>query len=276
MKPENVKIADLTFGHIIRLIRELAFVVVLSYLGIKVFSGDLSLDFTKLSASELVSILLAFFSISLSAAFYFAATNSSNQFYDNISKFNKDTSELLGRVDEQVKSVNSRQDELRDTFNKHYGSQSSDKLVEDKVETEQKLKEAETAWEGLLKGILDSAQVDPSEKERLENELRSKDAELSRLREQSSHLKLKAKGNVARYTKRKIREMGLEEAVSLHPRELLFRIADNGLSAYRRDLEILGYILGRKIASPDDVTEEGVQFVTDVLEGVLDSEAGNS
>mgnify|MGYP000527716938 CR=1 FL=1 len=52
----------------------------LIYLGIKVFSGDLSLDFTKLSASELVSILLAFFSISLSAAFYFADEFRRSQF----------------------------------------------------------------------------------------------------------------------------------------------------------------------------------------------------
>lgn len=276
MKLENVKITDLTFGHILRLIRELAFVAVISYIGIKIFSGDLSLDFTKLSASELVSILLAFFSISLSAAFYFAATNSSNQFYDNISKFNKDTSELLGRVDEQVKSVNSRQDELRDSFNKHYGQQSSEKLVERKAETDQKLKDAESAWEGLLKGILDSSQMDPSEKQRLESELRSKDAELSKLREQSSRLTLKARGAVLNHTRRQIRRMGLEEAVSSHPRELLFRIADGGISAYRKDLEVLGYITSHKLSTPEEITDEGVQFITDIIERMLDSETENS
>jgi hypothetical protein len=89
MKLDNVKITDITFGHILRLIREVAIIGVSSYLAIRIFSGDLSLDFTKLSPSELVSILLAFFSIALAAAFYFAATNASNQFYDNINKFNR-------------------------------------------------------------------------------------------------------------------------------------------------------------------------------------------
>lgn len=276
MKLENVKIADLTFGHVLRLIRELAFVVVLSYLGIKVFSGELSLDFTKLSASELVSMLLAFFSIALSAAFYFAATNSSNQFYDNISKFNKDTSELLGRVDEKVNSVNNRQDELRDSFNKHYSQQPSDKLVEKKAATEQKIKDAENAWNDLLKGILNSAQVDPSEKDRLENELRSRDAELSELREQSSRLKLRSRRPITRHTKQQIKKIGLEEAVSLSPKELLFRLADDGVSAYRRDLEMLGYITSQRISSIDEVTEDGVQFITDLLERILDSETETS
>lgn len=105
MELKDAKLSDITFGHLIRLVRELVLLFVLGFVVVKLITGDLGLDFTKLSASELVSILLAFFSIALSAAFYFAATNQSNQFYDNVNKFSKDTSELLGRLDEQVKGI---------------------------------------------------------------------------------------------------------------------------------------------------------------------------
>ena len=113
MSLENTKISDLNFGHILRLIREAAILVIAGTIIIKILTGDFGLDFTKLSASELVSILLAFFSIALSAAFYFAATSQSNQFYDNVNNFTKDTSTLLGRLDEQLKGLDGRQSELK-------------------------------------------------------------------------------------------------------------------------------------------------------------------
>lgn len=272
MKLDNVKLSELTYEHVIRLIRELTLVIVLAYLWIKIFSGELSLDLTKLTASELVSLLLAFFSIALSAAFYFAATNSSNNFYDNINKFTKDTSELLGRVDEQVKSVNNRQDELRDSFNKHYGKPNTDDIVAIKAETDKKIKDAEKAWEGLLKDILNTAKLAPAEKSRLESELKNKDIELSRLREQSSRLKGKTRFNVINHTKSRIRKMGLERAASMPPRDLLFYLTHNAISAYLRDLALLGYIKNESVSSPSDVTDDGAEFITGIMERLLDSE----
>jgi len=71
MNAEDPKISELKLSTLIRLFRELAFLGVLVFLAVKLFSGNLGLDFAKLSATELVNLLLAFFSIALSAAFYF-------------------------------------------------------------------------------------------------------------------------------------------------------------------------------------------------------------
>lgn len=272
MKLEDVKVNDLSLSHVIRLIRELFFLFVLSYLTLHLFSGELRLDFTKLSASELVSMLLAFFSISLSAAFYFAATNSSNQFYDNINKFNKDTSELLGRLDEQIKSVNTRQDELRDSFDRHYGKSSRQDLREIKQKTDAKLKDAEEDWGKFLQNLIDSIQIDPSEKRELEVKLREKDEELAELREQSLQLKARTQNNVRGFIRRRIRKMGLEKAVSMDPNELLYRIAEEGPFVFRRDLETLGFIESKHLPSFESVTSEGEKFITKIIERLIDSE----
>jgi hypothetical protein len=51
------------------------------------------------SFNDLLSLLLAVFSVSLSVAFYFKANETSNQFYHNTYEFTKDISELLGRIE---------------------------------------------------------------------------------------------------------------------------------------------------------------------------------
>lgn len=48
------------------------------------------------------------------------STQQSNLFYHNVHQFTKDTSEILGRLDEQVKNIGGKQTELKDTFEKNY------------------------------------------------------------------------------------------------------------------------------------------------------------
>jgi hypothetical protein len=55
---------------------------------------SLSIDFPTL-----LSLLLALFSVALSALFYFKATDTSNAFYDNTYKFTKDIAELLVKME---------------------------------------------------------------------------------------------------------------------------------------------------------------------------------
>src|SRR5688500_20145424 len=54
---------------------------------------SLAMDFYAL-----LSLLLALFSVALSALFYFKATDTSNAFYDNTYKYTKDKAELLVRI----------------------------------------------------------------------------------------------------------------------------------------------------------------------------------
>jgi hypothetical protein len=57
------------------------------------------IDLKGFSFNDLLSLLLAVFSVALSVAFYFKANETSNKFYDNTYKFTKEMSELLGRIE---------------------------------------------------------------------------------------------------------------------------------------------------------------------------------
>ena len=60
---------------------------------------ELSLNIKEFSFTDLLAMLMAFFAIALSVAFYFKATETSNRFYDNSYIFTKDVSEILGRME---------------------------------------------------------------------------------------------------------------------------------------------------------------------------------
>lgn len=62
----------------------------------KFVTSPISINLSEFKFSDLLSLTLALFSISLSVAFYFKATDTSNDFYDNTYKFTKEVSEILG------------------------------------------------------------------------------------------------------------------------------------------------------------------------------------
>jgi hypothetical protein len=78
------------------------------YLGFLVFTGvcayrlaTITFNFAQFGFSELLSLILALFSMGLSATFYFQATNTSNKFYNRTYKLTKDLFEKLGRMEER-------------------------------------------------------------------------------------------------------------------------------------------------------------------------------
>jgi hypothetical protein len=275
MSLENSKISDLKFGHVLRLIREAAILIIAGSIIIKILTGDFGLDFTKLSASELVSILLAFFSIALSAAFYFAATSQSNQFYDNVNNFTKDTSTLLGRLDEQVKGLDGRQSELKESIDKYYHNRSSDKAEIAQQATERKVQEAEGDLSEIVAELFEKAKLAPAEREQYEKRLKERDVELGQLRERLGRLASRNERPARNYTRNKINRMGLLKAIEYEPAELLFVIAKNAVSGYRKDLAALGYIKDESIDSVEDVTDKGAQMVTAELELLMERETSS-
>ncbi len=66
-------------------------------------------DFSSFDFSDLLSLILAIFSIWLSIMFYLKAEETSNTFYDNTYKFTQDVSVILGRIeagfDERLKHI---------------------------------------------------------------------------------------------------------------------------------------------------------------------------
>lgn len=270
MRSDNQKISEVTLSGVIRLIRELAVVGVLAYLSIKLFSGELSLDFGSLSPTELVSILLAFFSIGLAAAFYFAATGQSNQFYDNVNKFSKDTSELLGRLDEQVKGIGGRQSELKDSIDKYYLRNRPADGEAAKDEVQEKVKEVEGNLSKLVSDLLDKSNLSQPERAAFEAELKAKDAELSALRERVGRMSTSRESSVLRYAKLMIERIGLEKAINLSTDDLAIEVVRKGIPPFRRDMVSLGLITSEKPTSSVDITDSGRKLILSALEQAVD------
>lgn len=270
MQTSDQKLTDITLPGVIRLIREVAFVGVLSYLCVKLFSGDLSLDFGKLSATELVSFLLAFFSIGLSAAFYFAATSQSNQFYDNVNKFSKETSELLGRVDEQVKGIGGRQSELKDSIDKYYLRERPKQNDAATVEVEAKTKEVEENLSKLVAELLDKSNLSAAERSAFEANLKTKDAELSALRERMGRLSTAREASVRRYSQRMIERLGVGKAIDLSVDDLALEVVKMGVAPFRRDLLSLGFITSESPVSSVDISDSGRKMILAALEQAIE------
>lgn len=246
---------EMTTGDAIRLLRELAMLGVLSYLCVRLFSGELSLDFAKLSASELVNLLLAFFSIALSAAFYFAATSQSNQFYDNVNKFSKDTSELLGRVDEQVKGLGGRQTELRDSIDKYYARSRDGASTTQEVEA--KAKAVEASQSKMVTEILNKTTLSVSEREKIRDELKANASQLAEFRKQLAQDLANREGRIARYAQRKILRFGVQKAAALPFDEWALQVLQSCVPAYLQDLKKIGYVTDSTIESAEQITPKG-------------------
>ena len=78
---------------VVKAIIAIIFTAVISY-KIYVTPIDLKIDFPIL-----LSLLLALFSVGLSALFYFKATDTSNVFYNNTYNFTKDIAQLLTKIE---------------------------------------------------------------------------------------------------------------------------------------------------------------------------------
>ena len=95
---------DRVEGHIKKLTSgalKLSIIILFSVIAWRIAWSNFSLDLTKFDFSDLLALILALFAMSMSVAFYFKSTDSSNMFYDNIYNFTQKTSEILGRIEER-------------------------------------------------------------------------------------------------------------------------------------------------------------------------------
>jgi hypothetical protein len=106
-------------------------------------------NFSQFDFSQLLSMLLALFSIGLSATFYFKATDTSNRFYDRTYRLTKDLFEILGRIEErfgeQLKGIHEDTSATRLDFSQSKGGA---KIVTETAATApQEIKSSQTAEE---------------------------------------------------------------------------------------------------------------------------------
>lgn len=168
-------------------------VVVLSFFGVlsfKLLNMDLSLNIKEFTFTDLLSMLLAFFAIALSIAFYFKATDTSNRFYDNSYAFTREVSEILGRIEagfgERLRHLDEGYSGIRDKFDRlpFDNAQTNEELEQEKAEIEKKEKEQQDLLENLAK----RAKLAETEKQELFTHMRQVSEELEEAKRETRRL----------------------------------------------------------------------------------------
>ncbi|WP_337033960.1 hypothetical protein [Paenibacillus illinoisensis] len=138
--------------------------------------------------TDIISLTLALFSISLSAWFYFKANETSSQFYDNTYQFTKDISEKIGRIEERfgkdLTNIEQGYQRMLDKFDR-LPSTEIQKEIEMKSSNEQEiLKEKEE----IIQNLIQKANLSEDEKYKISNELAMKERELDEVKIQLMNL----------------------------------------------------------------------------------------
>lgn len=83
-------------------------------------TGKIAINFGSINFESLLTLIISFFAIYLSVLFYFKATESSNQFYNNSYTFTKDISETLRGIEagfgEKLKNIDRGYEDFRKSF----------------------------------------------------------------------------------------------------------------------------------------------------------------
>jgi len=194
-----------------------------------IFPFTVQLDFVAL-----LSLLLALFSIGLSALFYFKATETSNQFYDNTFKYTKDIAQLLVKIEsefgEKLKHLDEGYTNMRDLLQytkkdtKTDIKEANEELKEEENVLEEKLKERNK----LIEELAVKANLQEKEKSDFIDKLDQKDNELSSARREIHFLRKKLEQAKA----------GTNDLSIDLPNILIKYIQDHFLKSYNRDFII--------------------------------------
>lgn len=156
----------------------------MAVVGWKFLNAELKIDLATFSFNDFLALVLALFSVALSVAFYFKATEASNQFYDNTYKFTKEMSEILGRIEagfgERLRHLDEGYSGMRERLDKLPYQQSATLADVKKEEEEIKRKEAEQ--KALIENLAQKAKLAQHEKQALFSTLAQKSDELEQAR----------------------------------------------------------------------------------------------
>lgn len=234
----------------------------------------------------LLSLLLALFSVGLSALFYFKATDTSNSFYDNTYKFTKDIAQLLVKIEsgfgEKLRHLDEGYSSMRNYLQGAQAHRPPDvKKTEEKIENEQQeIEKLRAERNKLVQQIIERSQLQQAEKDKITSELKAKEQELTHTQEEISKLNrrlavervlrknLKSNANeldsgFASYTfDRVVKEIGIDRILESTPKAIKTKFADleNELPrGYIADLESRGYY-------GDGLTLSGTHFLKMIAE----------
>lgn len=177
-KPAWWKGGFLTLGNL----RDVVLISILLVVTWKLLNSEIKISLESFTFTDFLSVLLAFFAIALSVAFYFKATETSNRFYDNSYKFTKEMSEILGRIEsgfgEKLKHIDEGYVGLREKFDKMPFD------VKQAKEEEQKevkhIKKQEEERNQIILDLMEKAKVAGDEKDELLKKLEKSSSELDK------------------------------------------------------------------------------------------------
>jgi len=157
----------------------------------KIAVSPLEIDMSQFKFGDLLNLLLAFFAIAMSVAFYFKATDTSNQFYDNTYKFTTEISEILGRIEagfgERLKHLDEGYAGIRARF-EHMPIDhiKAEEAIKKEVE---EVKKQRDARKQLLEDLAKRAQLQEHEKEEIFKQLRQKERALAMAQQELNFLR---------------------------------------------------------------------------------------
>ena len=171
-------------------------VLLFALIAYKLAISNVTFDFSNFNFTDLLSLTLAIFAIALSVAFYFKATDTSNNFYDNTFKFTKDISEILGRIEagfgERLKHLDEGYTGLIDKFDGNGVENKTEEIEEAKQELEDeklKIKKEVEEKDKILESLLKKAKLNKSEKSEIISQLKEKEEEISNLSSEMRYLR---------------------------------------------------------------------------------------
>lgn len=140
---------------------------------------------------QILSLLLALFSIGLSVVFYFKAVETSNTFYDRTYNFTSRLSEMLGRIEagfgKQLEIIEQKSSAIFDTTSALRQSiRDADKEQE---QSEKRKYEVENEKNAIINDLLEKCHIHETQKKEVLMELEQKDKQIHILRAQAEREK---------------------------------------------------------------------------------------
>jgi len=232
----------------------------------KLFNASFQFNIGDVGFQEVLSLSMVLFAIGLSAAFYFKATETSNRFYDNVNKFTKDTSEILGRIEagfgEKLRHIDESYSGIRNKFD----MLPSLTDTREKVALEEKeVKKKEAERDALLEELANRAKLVEKEKKLVLQKMQQSDRELSDARMQLQRLQHRLeKAEIREDTPGHILDFTRKEVVPRFPKEasdaeLYFffnKLKETLPRGYIRDLEKYGFT-----NKNSDLTKKGLDLI---------------
>ncbi|HCR3183633.1 TPA: hypothetical protein ON424_001605, partial [Morganella morganii] len=168
----NNKIKKATLWNWVQAICTVLFIL---FVLLKFYNSTFQVDF-----STLLSIILAIFSIWLSATFYFKATETSNLFYQNTYVHSKDIATLLAKIEsgfgEKLNSLNSNYLNMRDII--QIPVEKREEIKNEVTKGNDEIEEIKTSLSEIIDSLFEKTDLGEQEQNKIREELKNKEDKL--------------------------------------------------------------------------------------------------